>query len=125
MFEALLAGVVKVLFFSEEEAKASGLAYNAIEGNPDFIDIYHPVAGWKALHMSWEEFEFGGGAYTPWDTDFVAFDKAMTAYHAAFSWAEAIEVHLRWHSELSLQQMVDHVEERDGLKATLNRLLNK
>ena len=118
---------VKLLFFTEQEAVESELEYEKVpEEHPDYIDIYHPIAGWKSIQYSWEVFDWdeavGMAAYTPSGPGFFGFKSAMIAYHDAWEWAEAEDKYLVWYSEAYLRGVKDHDEATEGMKATLDKL---
>ena len=129
MFFSTLETGVKVLFFSEDKAKASGMPYQPIPADqihPDYIDIYHPIAGWKDVYMSWCYDDYGDGNkheyYGPWNTGFCGYKTAMLAYHAAHSWAEAEEVYLLYYSKEDLLGKKVHNDETDGYEAMFRAL---
>lgn len=57
----------------------------------NFITVYMPIAGWKAVEMYWEtEFEETfGGYWAPWDTAPVAHATKEEAIKDAKYWAQA------------------------------------
>lgn len=73
-----------------------------VEGNevwddpehPPFIDVYCPIAGWKARLMVWVQYD-DGGWYEPWQTGYLAFETRKQAVRDAAQWAEDEEYELR------------------------------
>ena len=60
--------------------------------HPDFITVYQPVAGWKAMHMMYDEDE---GIYEPWTTSHFAYDTREEAVAEATRWADDEGIELR------------------------------
>ncbi len=54
-----------------------------------FVTIYHPVAGFKAVLMVWDD---ECGCHTPWQTGFFGYATREEAEREAQSWAEAEEI---------------------------------
>ena len=55
---------------------------------PDvYIDVYMPIAGWKARMMARDD--DCGGMHTPWQTAPFAFTKKSDARRDAMQWAKA------------------------------------
>lgn len=126
MWEAVV-GEVKVLFFHEEKAKASGLKYQPCTNpHPAYVSIYMPVAGWKAQLLQWCTDTMPDGmvieGYQPWNTSFCAYRTAEEAYHYASKWARDEDVHLEYMTPEELKSEKSFDEEKDGLIATLRAL---
>lgn len=64
-----------------------------------FIDIYEPIAGWKAIHWVNEN-----GFWEPEETSPVAFATAKEAYAWAQDWAESEDILCMQHPELEGKQ---------------------
>jgi hypothetical protein len=58
------------------------------EDKSTFITVYKPIAGWKAVMMSWNE----DGFWEPWQTGMFAFKTKAEAEVDAQMWAEAEEL---------------------------------
>lgn len=50
-----------------------------------FICVYHPIAGWKAQLVVWDD-EFN--TYIPEMTDYIAYDTRAEAVESGKMWAE-------------------------------------
>jgi len=57
-----------------------------------YVTVYRPVAGYKAVLMSWEE---DLGMHTPWNTGMFAYRTREEAVAEAKGWAEAEEIEYR------------------------------
>lgn len=56
---------------------------------PVFIDVYMPIAGWKARKMVWDdEMKF----HEPWETSPIAFQTKKEARQYARQWAKDEEI---------------------------------
>jgi len=61
------------------------------EDHTDYISVYKPVAGWKAIQMWWNTSEdhIPQGFWEPWTTSPFAFKSKAAAELYAKDWAEA------------------------------------
>lgn len=55
------------------------------EDKSDFITVYNPIAGWKAVHYTWND----EGFWEPYQTGYLAFVNKEDAIKNAKAWAEA------------------------------------
>lgn len=55
------------------------------ESHADFITVYKPIAGWKAVHYWWNP----EGFWEPWQTSSFAFATREEAVEDGRAWAEA------------------------------------
>jgi hypothetical protein len=59
------------------------------ESKENYIDVYKPIAGWKAKLMFWDE-ELG--MFDCWNTGWFAYATKEEAILSAKDWAEAEEI---------------------------------
>lgn len=60
--------------------------YTEVEQSKEsYIDVYEPIAGWKAKEMFWDE----EGFFDCWNTGLVAYATKEEAIKDAKSWAES------------------------------------
>lgn len=61
-----------------------------------FITVYHPIGGWKAVKMWWNEEDIPGqGFWEPWSTADWAWPTRGQAVEDAKGWAEAEGIEFR------------------------------
>ena len=73
-------------------AKNGSLLLNSdywTEHHDNFIDVYLPIAGWKARHMFWDK---EMGFFDCWNTSFCAYKTREEAVAYAKTWAEDEEI---------------------------------
>lgn len=58
------------------------------ETHEPYVDVYEPIAGWKAKQMFWDE----EGFWDCWETGNFAYNTKEEAITDAKSWADAEEI---------------------------------
>ena len=61
-----------------------------------FVTVYKPIAGWKAVLMTWNDTdEELGGFWEPWNTGMFAYATEAEAIEDAKQWAKAEEIEFK------------------------------